>query len=1092
MHKFVLLDKKKKFSHRARRRRRPGFSGADISGRPSSLRASARLRMDTVTSDHAALSSLSPHEQRVLLYLAMLPPPVSLDQLIVLAEAPAVDVLRTIQPLLNEGRISGSSEYGPGYYYFPDAEEIGGLLDEAKPAAVREAAKKLLTWLSQACPEGPAKWLASANVHEMSGVRPPRVEDLFDAAVYCRDGGNHEAARIYINLGTDLLEANAGDEGLQEAYVRATAKLLASDQELIPFEEQKRALELARFFGQRLGLRGPLAQLEVSFGVILSKQGEYEQANRHLDQAWSLSGKEEDKELRLRAALAASEMLFQQGLVAKAVEKYEQALGQQEDLPTDRDSLRSCTRLGWFYAITGEIARGIGLIDAVMDKARPADHPGLKTYGSLMKALAYLEARRHEEAEAVLNILLAKPWEQLGLYIPWAANAAMAYCLYARGDLKGCFRLQERAYDSSRRLGMLHQRGPWNFDYMEALEEAGLAHPEMNCAREIERILAYPDIYMRGVALRVRAQLGLKRDGDRYRATGDLEQSLKHLQRAGARIELARSQLALGRLRVESGEQESASHLLADAWETFSLVDESLFPDDLKHCLSTERREDLVVRTVVEVGNTLGAVRDRKELLSRIIALSLRLSHAERGGFFLLSSGEPELVASRNLDESTTASPKFQPIIHMLREAVRSRREIVVDHAVLSSRTGPDRQGAGWTLCGPVMLGDSILAVVYLESGLKGSRLDREDLSLLSAISNQVAVALDNMQAYDEIARLRDRLEEENRIYLQELEGTLHLGRMVGETAAMREVYARVRQVAPTDSTVLILGETGVGKELVVHSVHRSSKCCEGPLIPVDSSLPEELFASELFGYERGAFTGAVKARPGRFELAHKGTLFLDDIQNLSAAMQAKLLRVIQERQFSRLGESTPRQADFRLVAASNQDLAKMVEAGLFREDLFYRLNVFPIRVPPLRERSEDIPLLAQYFLDHFAAKMNKEVQDISRANMDALTAYHWPGNVRELRHVIERGVILCRGKVLKAPLLARSDQAFEESAESTFPPLRRMERNHIIAALKRCNGKVSGEDGAAALLDLKPSTLYSKIRRLHITRETRFTAGKK
>jgi DNA-binding NtrC family response regulator len=168
-----------------------------------------------------------------------------------------------------------------------------------------------------------------------------------------------------------------------------------------------------------------------------------------------------------------------------------------------------------------------------------------------------------------------------------------------------------------------------------------------------------------------------------------------------------------------------------------------------------------------------------------------------------------------------------------------------------------------------------------------------------------------------------------------------------------------------------------------------------------------------------------------------------------------------------------------------------MVEAGLFRQDLFYRLNVFPVRVPPLRERREDIPLLAQYFLDHFAAKMNKDVQDISRANMDALTAYHWPGNVRELRHVIERGVILCRGKVLKSPLLVGSDRPFEESAEAVFPPLRTMEKNHIMAALKRCNGKVSGENGAAALLGLKPSTLYSKIRRFHIRRENRFTSDK-
>jgi transcriptional regulator with GAF, ATPase, and Fis domain len=1042
-----------------------------------------------MTTESLLPADLPQEERRVLLHLALLPPPVSLDLLLEAGGAPAVAALRVIQPLLDRGSLASTPELGPGYYHFPDGAEAGRLLAEAGAGEVRRAAGDLLAWLARARLGGPYRWLASAHVHQMSGVRPPRCQDLLDAAVFCREGGNHEAARIYLNLATEALEADPGDRDLQEAYVLATAELLADQHELMPFAEQKRALELARRLGRDLGLHGPLARLELSFGVIHSKQGDYAEANRHLDHAWSLGGRKGDQGLRLRAALAASEMLFQQGLVADAVGKYEEALGKLEDLPEDYDSLRSCARLGWFYAITGEMARGIGLIEAVADKSRPAGHPGLKTYAGLMKSLAYMEARRHEEAEALLNTLLAQPPEQLGLYIPWAANAAMAYCLYARGDLTGCYRLQERAYESSRRLGMPHQRGPWNFEYMEALEEAGLVHPDMTCRREIARLLAYPDIYMQGVALRVRARLESGRGGGGQRAEADLRRSVELLRRAGARLELARSLVDLGRLLLVAGGEEAARPLLAEAWETFSAVDEPLFPEDLRHHLLAERREDLVVRTVVEVGNTLGAVRDREELLSRIIALIMRLSRAERGGFFLLEEGSPRLAASRNLEESALGSPEFEPVARMLRQAAESRREVIAERAFLSNRAGPDRRGGGWALCGPVMLGERVLGVAYLESGLDGSRLDREDLTLLAAIGNQVAVALDSMQAYDEIARLRDRLEEENRIYLQKLEGPLHLGRLVGESPAMQEVYASVRQVAPTGSTVLILGETGVGKELVARSVHKSSRRREGPFIPVDSSLPEELFASELFGYERGAFTGAVKARPGRIELAGEGTLFLDEVQDLSPAMQSKLLRVIQEHQYTRLGASAPRQADFRLIAASNQDLAELVDRGRFRPDLFYRLNVFPIRVPPLRERQEDIPLLAQHFLEHFAAKMGKEVQGMSDANLEALCAYPWPGNVRELRHVIERGVIVCRGRLLRLPLLEEKRPA-GGYAPAEFPSLRRMEKDHILEALRRCGWKVSGEDGAAGLLGLKPSTLYSKIRRLGLKKETHFSDG--
>ncbi len=1017
--------------------------------------------------------------RELLLRLVMLPPPVDLDLVIASASGSAVEALKVIEPMLAANLLAVYEPQGIGFYFFTKRETPLVLIRQLPARQVEAAALALTAHIEASFPDDPRQWLTLAHLHHLTGVSLPRWEILLKAAAYCQQTENHEATRIYLELATRAIQKNSTSHQARQAYARGVSELLSPHNETIPYAEQKAALELARSFCSEDTLA---ARLELASGWIASTDGDFGAADRHFTQAWRIAEQLADRRLLLQIALAASEMLFQRGLVADAVEKYEQALGNLEDLPDDPGTLQSCARLGWFYAITGNMARGIGLIQAVQDRARQLALSEIMPYADLMKALAYLEMRHHEEAEILLNQILQKPPELLGLYIPWAANAAMAYCLWRRGDLDGCFRLQKKGYDSARRLGWTHQRGPWNFEYMESLEEAGLVHPKMNCAREITHLLAHPDIHMQGVALRVRAHLELKAGGDEMKARQDLERSIDLLRRAGARLELARSQVALSRLLERTGETERMRSLLSEAWQAFSAVDEALFPGDLRRYLEPQHREDLVVRTVVEVGDTLGAEREEEKLLNKIIELSLRLTRAERGAFFLLDrEGVPRLAASRNLDEAMVTSSQFRPILNMIRRVAASGRRIIHHKSCSTGTGGPERHGEGWTLCGPVKLRDRVLGVAYLESGLAGSALDRHDVALLTAIGSQVAVALDNMQAYAEIARLRDQLEEENRFLLKGVEGSYKMGTMVGDTPAMRRVFQQIAQVASTESTVLITGETGVGKELVARSIHRLSPRAKGAFIAVDTSLPEELFASELFGHERGAFTGAIQARRGRFELARGGTVFLDDVQNLSLGIQANLLRVIQEREFTRLGGKATIQADFRLIAASNQVLETMVEQELFRADLFYRLNVFPIVVPPLRDRKEDIPLLVKHFLEHFSQKMGKDIKGISNGNLRRLMEYHWPGNVRELKHVIERAVILCAGDFLRHPIL--EDQSAAGAGRHSFLPLKEMERRYILTALEACDWKVSGPHGAASLLGLNPSTLYSKIRRLGLKR---------
>jgi len=388
-----------------------------------------------------------------------------------------------------------------------------------------------------------------------------------------------------------------------------------------------------------------------------------------------------------------------------------------------------------------------------------------------------------------------------------------------------------------------------------------------------------------------------------------------------------------------------------------------------------------------------------------------------------------------------------------------------------------------------VVFQDRVLGAFYLESSLAELTSPRRHLDLLRVIGAQVAVALENVRAYEKIAELRNRLEEETRFYRIERDPSPDLQEIVGRSAAIRRVREQIRRVAPVDCAVLITGETGVGKELVARAIHRLCPRAKGPFIPANIvAFAPELVASELFGHERGAFTGAVRTRLGRFELADGGTLFLDEVDTLSPEIQAKLLRVLQEREFERVGGTRTIRSDFRLIAATNQSLEKRVGQGLFRSDLYYRIKVFPIHVPPLRERPEDIPLLAAHFLEVFSAQAGKTIGGISERTMARLVRYPWPGNVRELRHVIERAVVLTDGGHLQVPPL--EDPGPEPALPGRFPTLEEVEREHIIRALERRGWQVSGDGGAARLLGLKPTTLFSKMKRLGIQRRVRYVAN--
>jgi formate hydrogenlyase transcriptional activator len=416
--------------------------------------------------------------------------------------------------------------------------------------------------------------------------------------------------------------------------------------------------------------------------------------------------------------------------------------------------------------------------------------------------------------------------------------------------------------------------------------------------------------------------------------------------------------------------------------------------------------------------------------------------------------------------------------------AFRSGKPVVVNHidpTQLPADTCQKAIGEGInSFCDVPLISKNRLLGVLAVARRDENAFDDNEVNFLTQAANQVAIAVENALAYSEIADLKDRLAQE-KVYLEdEIRGEMDFEGIVGQSSALRHVLNLVDTVAPSDSTVLLLGETGTGKELIARAIHDRSRRKDRTFVKLNcAAIPSGLLESELFGHERGAFTGAITQKIGRLELADEGTLFLDEVGDIPLEIQPKLLRALQEREFERLGSTRTKKVDVRLVAATNRNLEEMIGSGAFRSDLYYRLNVFPIRIPPLRERPEDIPLLVRYFAQRYGRRMEKKIESIPASTMKKLASWHWPGNIRELENFIERSVILTQGTALQVPVGELSNG--KANGNGTATPRHSAERDELMRALKAAKGRVGGANGAAAMMGLKRTTFISRMKKLGI-----------
>ena len=497
------------------------------------------------------------------------------------------------------------------------------------------------------------------------------------------------------------------------------------------------------------------------------------------------------------------------------------------------------------------------------------------------------------------------------------------------------------------------------------------------------------------------------------------------------------------------------------------------------------------LETVLEISRLLSSNWDLPRLFPKISAHIRRVLHQEYASFALHDSSTGLLVRQamdfplgKGFTSKLPVAAGDSPSAHALEARVTkifSKEEIQSFEGELARSFLAE--GLQSLCCVPLFRPSGTVGVFVLGSTRKHA-FKNEDLNLLEQVASQLAVAIENHRAAAEIEALKQRLGEERKYLEGESHNEGEFSEIVGESPALKRVLDQVATVAASQATVLILGETGTGKELIARAIHKLSRRKDGPFIKVNcAAIPTGLLESELFGHEKGAFTGAVSQKVGRMELADGGTMFLDEVGEIPLELQPKLLRVLQDQEFDRLGSNRTIKVNLRLLAATNRNLAESIAQKQFRSDLFYRLSVFPIVLPPLRDRREDIPLLVRHFVRKFARRMERYIEIIPPETADALRQWHWPGNVRELENMIERSVILSEGNSLRVPL-SELPEVNPPGNDPTDHTLDNVERQHIIRVLRGTHAVLSGPDGAARRLGLKRSTLQSKMHRLKITRE--------
>lgn len=816
---------------------------------------------------------------------------------------------------------------------------------------------------------------------------------------------------------------------------------------------------------------------------------QYNEAIEHFDQGWALALKLKDQHTILRSAQTfAIYFSFWRGYYAEGISNYEKFVPDVQIYPEGHFPLLATLLVGFCYAEIGQISQGIGMLDAIYTQCQKKGDSFMSAYARMSIGIIMLDMGKTEEALEILGPWVKKAQEE---HNDWAwiwGELGLATGYYRKGNYELATDHLQRFLKARKQVQINLRFYSYAFELCFAIKNGELPPvTDISLEKEIKECIAGKNVFLKGVAYRYEALLQKKEGVPTENIMQSLNKSIAFLTESGHQLELAMSQFEMARQYALSGNKEKAKEIGLIGSGILSSINKELIPDDINNICSEASHHGDLIGEILKISQEIVTIRDIKELVQHIISRANQITGAERGAIFFLedntSSPVLNLRASKNLTSDDVNSPTFAVSREMIIKTVETQKGIIQE----TNNGGEKDTMRGMIrsrICVPMIIKSKVMGVLYNDNSLLKTPFRKEDLDILAYFADLAAIALENAMNYEEVQRLNQKLREENQYYEEQEVQTFHFEDIIGESNAISNVLKKIKQVAVTDSTVLIFGETGVGKEIVARAIHRSSSRKVNAFIRVFcNALPDTLIPSELFGHERGAFTGANQRRIGRFELADGGTLFLDEIGDLSLDIQTRLLIVLQSKEFERVGGNESIHSDFRLIVATNRDLEEEVKANRFRSDFYYRINVFPIYVPPLRERKEDIPLLAQHFLKSYATKMGKTFSGISKEDMNKLMEYKWPGNIRELDHIIERGVILSNGHNFKVPEL-EIVHAMNKHETKKVETLKGIEYQYILSILQKTGWKIRGPGGAAELLDINPTTLEFRMKKLGIQRQ--------
>jgi transcriptional regulator with GAF, ATPase, and Fis domain len=1017
--------------------------------------------------------------------------PISIDALIVLSGAPAITVLNLLELLRKKKILCERRGYEKGLYFLVGTEFAKSVQKVMAEKDTERAIRTLIEYYGRSLDEGRERSLMLADLYQKLGNTEEGLHHIKGGADILFQSGEKEKAMVYYDLILKYFENKEPGPEAASAFLESVLVKLSASKELRPVHEHMALLNRAEEIAKRHKRWELLARIKLELASELLVAGQTGQAATTISDFHKLAEKVNDSTMLKMVALATSALHYWQGRIAETTRSYEEVIEDLEEFGNNELMLEIGTLVGWCYVMCGRIARGIGMIDAIRTKARLLGFVRTVYVADIMRVHALFEIRKISEAEAILDRSTAPQTHGNIFYhlVSWTELTCRAYVRCIKEDYEGALAYLGQADGDLPSLGWRPMLNTWTLDCLNTLESRGFVYENMDYQTEVEKLVTSGNLYLKGFALRHRALIKIEKPNPPDEILRDLKKSEKYLKKAGAEIELARTRVALGNYYLNKEDEKTARSYLEMAWQFFSAVDRSLFPSDLVSIMPKKEKMELMINRIGDITRSLGTIRDRSSFLDVALNVAMNLTMAMRGGFFAPESGNLRLIASRNVDPSYMATEAFKVVERIIADANQENREIIFPTTKGSNtvlKEAIQKTTITSLIAMPARLGEHVYGYLVLTNQLDVVSFPEDNLPFVRILCDQIAVGLCNINMYDEMKALKDRFEEEASFYRQELGITTPLEKIIGQSSAIHKMTEEIRQVAVTDSFVLILGETGVGKELVAKAIHGLSDRKDGPFIPVNlAAIPQDLAASELFGHEKGAFTSANERQKGRFELADGGTIFLDEIGDLSLGVQAKLLRVLQEGTFERLGGSTPIKSHFRVISATNKDLRTEVEKGSFRQDLYFRLNVFPIHIPPLRERRDDISLLAHFFVYKYGKSLGKMVKRIPPDELKKLLNYHWPGNVRELEHFIERALVLSDGHSISFTGFeyGLSDRVSIDDATKRLGTLAELEREHIEKVLKSTNWKVSGPHGAAAILGLKSSTLVFRMKKLGIKR---------